>query len=798
MVAAWAVIVLAVVAIYGQTLSFGYVNYDDKVIQNLARLDYDVFSLEGLKKTFLPAGLATYQPLRQIAGAFVYRFSGTAPFGYHLFNLVLYLLNLVAVFFLLHGLLRAYCPERSPGSASWALAGTALFAVHPVHVEAVAWMNSNKELVAGLFFFLSLASYLKSRSGPVLSVPYFASWLFLVLGLLAKPSVAALPLVVLALELTLADRAAPAKVLLRVAPFAAVVGVIAFFFIFQTTTAAGSFLQGSAGAHALSMAAVLAKYVISLLVPVNLCHSYPPPYFSGDYDWRLLAYLGLDLALAAVLVVFWRRRQRGLAFAVLFFLLNLLPVSGIVPIRIFRADRYLYLSSFGFVMAGVILLWSIYTRISVSRVQARLYSIATVALLLLLAILAFDRCRAWKDGLTLWRSAVLTHSNYQYNHFGFGSSLYAAGRYDQALEAFRNANRFRENFSCDYWIAKCCDQLGDSLQADRYYRRVVDLFSGEMTNQLDVMVDVYGRLGLRDELAASLFGLAGQVRGDRAAVRAEVVRLEQRGYHDLAVQFAEAAGIEFPSSVGAFTRLAERHLAAGRLDSATLALRLASEKKEEPLALAAVEGDLSFAERDWAKAAEHYERSGDRLTPARREKLAAALLDSGQPERALQVFRSLAQDSIRARPSRLNNIGVALEAMDSLSQAEALYRQAVSLQENYVDAWFNLGNVLTKQGRYEEALDCYGWVVKYEGPSVELARRRAGLLTAAGRRPEALAAWREAVSLSANDPAVLLEAADAAWEAGSRESARRYYENLLKIAGDRPLPLYVSQRIKKN
>ena len=91
------------------------------------------------------------------------------------------------------------------------------------------------------------------------------------------------------------------------------------------------------------MASVLAKYVKILMFPVNLCNSYPPPFFLGEYNYRLALYLVVDAALFDALLWSVRQKNKDIAFAISFFLLNLLPVSGIVPISIFMADRYLYL-----------------------------------------------------------------------------------------------------------------------------------------------------------------------------------------------------------------------------------------------------------------------------------------------------------------------------------------------------------------------------------------------------------------------------------------------------------------------
>ena len=281
-------ILFALLAIYAQALWFGYVNYDDLLIQGKRWLAYRELSWEALRDLFSFRSGATYQPLRDAAFALVYRFSGTDPFGYHLFNLILYAANVLVVFFLFRKLLKlSLGSEQKSKIDFWAWVATAWFAVHPVHVEAVAWMVANKELLAGLFYFLSFLSYLTSRERGF-SFPFYASsWFFLVFGLLSKPSVAALPLVVIAFELLYLGRDFNwEKLALRIGPFLVLVAAAAIYYVSSTTAFTGEFLQGSLRVHALTMASVLAKYVKILLFPVNLCNSYPPG-SRIDRPWRL-------------------------------------------------------------------------------------------------------------------------------------------------------------------------------------------------------------------------------------------------------------------------------------------------------------------------------------------------------------------------------------------------------------------------------------------------------------------------------------------------------------------------------
>jgi len=242
----FSLLVFAVIAVYGQSLWFGYVNYDDTLILNKRWIIYRELSWEGLREIFTPRGMATYQPLRQLTFAITYWFSGTEPLGYHLVNLLLYLANLLVVYFLLRKLLQLSMDSHFGRAGFWAWLGTLWFAVHPVHVESVAWMISNKEMLAGLFFFLALLSYIKSRQGGFAVGHYLASWLFLLLGLLSKPSVAALPLVVIAFELLFPRKDTSLKVVsLKIAPFLVLVAAAAAYYVFRSSAFTGSLLQGS-------------------------------------------------------------------------------------------------------------------------------------------------------------------------------------------------------------------------------------------------------------------------------------------------------------------------------------------------------------------------------------------------------------------------------------------------------------------------------------------------------------------------------------------------------------------------
>ena len=189
------------------------------------------------------------------------------------------------------------------------------------------------------------------------------------------------------------------------------------------------------------------------------------------------------------------------AFSLLFFLLNLLPVSGLVPIAVFRADRYLYIPSLGILLAGlaaVAWLFRMYPWPATGRAICCQWGSGAASdggdLFQPLPRLA-------RPGYTLAKSSRGPHGNYQFNHFGLANAYYRRGMFKQAKQAYSNANRFRDNLMCHYYLGRIEYAQGDSTAGRRHFEIVERMFEPQMTGQLREMREVYSRLGRREALA---------------------------------------------------------------------------------------------------------------------------------------------------------------------------------------------------------------------------------------------------------------------------------------------------------
>ncbi len=790
--------VAAVLAIYSQSGSFGYVNYDDGIITRTSQQIERGLSARSLKRIFTPTGMATYQPLRDLAVEVVYELGGLDPALYHWFNLLLYLATLAAVFRLLTILLPLAGGQWPAGVRLWAALGTAWFAVHPVHVEAVAWMNGSKELLSGMFYFLALGFYIRARGRGLFSAHSLAALLCFLLGMLSKPSVAAFPLVVLALELLFpaADRRI-GRAAVRLVPYLIPTVLATFYFALGTTTARDQWLQESMLIHMLSMASVLGRYLLNMVIPVNLCHSYPPPFFFGDYDWRLIFYLALDVSLVAGAWLAARRGAALVAFALLFFLLNLLPVSGLVPIAVFMADRYLFIPSLGLILAALVGIARL-VRAHSGGLRRGVTGALLAAMLTLLAVMSHERCGHWKDSLSLWRSAVKTHGNYQYNHFGLANAYYRLGMLHKAKEAYRNANRFRDNLMCHYYLGRIEDALGDSAAARAHFEQVERMFEPSMTGQMEEMAKVYRRLGRREKLAGHLVSLARMHNWELKFGLSTADELASMGYSQRALELVDSLAAGSAGGAAVYLAAAGRFITGGSYEAADEVLRKARRAGADSVGLALVTADLAFGRGEWEAAVSGYDRIGRAgLGPDRLERLAAACLRSGRHARALRLFREPGEGSDGRSPLQLNNIGVVLEAMDSLRSAAAHFSSAVGLDSAYADAWYNLGRARTALGQYDAALESYARVRALEGPQVDTELAIARLLVRLGRLEQAAAAYARAVESAPRPAAVLLEAADTLWRQGQRKLAVDYYERLKTLSDPASLPPRVRRRVAR-
>ncbi|HEY3763330.1 MAG TPA: hypothetical protein VGN23_16410, partial [Verrucomicrobiae bacterium] len=194
-----------VFAIYGQAFRYGFVNYDDEKYVYENTVVSAGLTPQGIAWAFDSYHFSNWVPLTMISHMLDCQLFQLDPGGHHLTNVLLHIASAIILFLVLHRLTRAMWPSAFVA---------AIFAVHPLHVESVAWVSERKDVLSGLFFMLTLWMYSRYALKPS-GRNYFLVILFFVLGLMAKPMLVTLPLILLLLDYWPLNRFAKAQTPMR-------------------------------------------------------------------------------------------------------------------------------------------------------------------------------------------------------------------------------------------------------------------------------------------------------------------------------------------------------------------------------------------------------------------------------------------------------------------------------------------------------------------------------------------------------------------------------------------------------
>jgi protein O-mannosyl-transferase len=492
-----------VVWLYGSAVRNDLVHWDDDAYLRAAT-QYLPLTLDGVRRTFGSATPFYYQPLTMLSHELAYQAWGSQPLGHHLVSIALHAAN-AALVVLFTWLLMKRVPQFSNGQRLAIVASVGVvFAIHPLQVQAVAWVAERKTVLSAIFGLACLCAYLEAVAGDgraawASRVWWCVSALCFALSLLAKPMMVALPLVLLALD----------SYPLRRHPVSSWWSLLSEKVVFFGLSVASclltlvgpiqdrsliAFEHVGIGLRLLEGAHAAVFYLEKLVWPAWLSPYYPP----ADEGWpthgELLAASSVFCGISAVVV--WNRRRAPAAFAAwVAYVALLLPVSGLIQAGSHEvvADRYVYLPMLPMLLllAGA-LVW----------VWSRLGTLGRCALLALLGceLLFFGyRTRgqigAWRNDETLW-SEVLEHfPESGKTKCNLAMAMARQGRFEEALPLAQESLRAMPN----YWLSRTTlgfVYLGARRygEAERELRIAVNLNSDIAVAQYDLAC-AYSRLG---------------------------------------------------------------------------------------------------------------------------------------------------------------------------------------------------------------------------------------------------------------------------------------------------------------
>ncbi len=446
-------ILFAVVSIFGKSIFFDFV-WDDKIFL----LGQKVYQNFDIKNIFLsPANNLEYLPVRDLSYALDYLIWGPNPLGFHLTNIVLYFLNALFIYFMtleITSLLFSVKQDKTTiPFQTIAFFTTILFVVHPIHCETVSFITCRNVLLSGLFFFLSCYFYLrflKDEAGPK-SQLYVATLFCFVLALFSKATSIILPLILLLFSsFSIKDRT---KNILILVPYFIISA--ASFILFKTIAAQSRLINEDQtiifGALNISSKIAVATqipffYLGKLLTPYGFSIAYTTKFSRTFQDLLVIAAL-ITLIFVFYIGIMLRRKYPENLFAQLWFLITLLPVMNFFVTTPVVADRYVYLSSYGFFYLTTLFLYRLNSKIRLKQLCLFLVLVAAIW-----SFISVKRNGVWKSEKTLWEATIRISPLAIKAHINLGTLYFYEKNYDKAFDLFEKAKKmFPANSDLEYY-----------------------------------------------------------------------------------------------------------------------------------------------------------------------------------------------------------------------------------------------------------------------------------------------------------------------------------------------------------
>jgi len=498
----------AVFLIYSPVLHFDFVTFDDPEYVTANPHVQAGLSLAGVAWAFASSYAGSWFPLTWLSHMLDCDLFGLASGWHHFTNLWIHALSTLLLFTVL---------KRISG-ARWKSALVAfLFALHPLHVESVAWVCERKDVLSALFWVLTLAAYAGYVGRPGRGRYMLTLFLFC-LGLMAKPMLVTLPVVLLLLDRWPFQRGI--RILEKLPFFAASAAVsVVTYLVHRSAGALASFEVVPLAARFENALVSYAVYLLKMVWPVNLAVFYP---YSQASLVAPAVVAGIVVAAITVLVLRVFPRWPYLAVGWLWYLVTLLPVIGLVQAGAqARADRFTYIPMIGISIA---LVWGASEALAAwPRIRLALAAAVCSACL----VLTWLQVGYWRDSVSLYQHAIDATSDNYVARFNLASVLEARGDPAGAVAELREAVRIRPYFATAH------AELGQLLATEGQ--------PGEALGELQAAVrmkpdsaDAHFRLG-------SVLGTLGRA-GDAASEFAQTIRLEPENadaHYNLGIALAQ-------------------------------------------------------------------------------------------------------------------------------------------------------------------------------------------------------------------------------------------------------------------
>ena len=568
-------LVVSTFSVYWQVHNYDFVNFDDNNYVYDNRHVQSGLTLDSISWAFTTNHTANWHPLTWLSHMLDYQFFGLNPGRHHLTNLLFHIANTLLLFFVF----------RKMTGHLWQSAFIAsLFALHPLHVESVAWISERKDVLSTFFWMLTMWSYIWYVQHQRID-KYLLVLLFFILGLMAKPMLVTLPFVLLLLDyyplyrfhksddrINSYQKSIVFRLVLEKIPL----------FVLVVMSSAITFYAQKHGGGVISLDAIpiqarianalvsYVNYILKMIYPSDLAVLYPYP---RNFPWWQITGAFLLLLSVSFLAVRFIKRSPYFFVGWLWYLGTLVPVIGLVQIgNQSMADRYTYIPLIGIF---IIISWGIPEFVRRWHYKKILLSTIATAILFVFMTITFFQVGYWKNSVTLFEHTLAVTTNNYKLHNNLGLALQAQGRIDDAINHYEEALRIKPENEIAY------NNLGTALKDQ-----------GRIDDAIKHYLEA---LRIKPDLGEAHYNLG--------------YALQKKGYIDDAIKYyLEALRIK-PDLEEAHNDLGTALQAQGRTDDAikhyleALKIKPENEKAYNNLAIALIyKGDIDGAIKHFRKA----------------------------------------------------------------------------------------------------------------------------------------------------------------------------------------------------
>ena len=526
-----ALIIVLGVAVYGNSLK-GELIWDDEYLikSNLYLRDSSYLA----KLLTRPIGdgarieSGSYRPLQMLIYMLEFSLWKLDVMGYHIVNMILHILAALCIFWFIYILF---------GDLLIALLTGALFAVHPIHTEAVSYISGRSDSLVTVFIILSLIFYIKYlHSGKVIT--YTVMLLSSIFAVLSKENGIILPILLLLYHYSFKKKLKPKS-------FLPVVGICFFYLFLRMTVLKIPSFQNiyptTLSQRIPGFFVAITNYIKLLFLPFNLHMEYGYKIFNLNNPATLFG-VAITVLLLSICVFRRRKKDNLVFFAISWFFIALIPQSNLYPVNAYMAEHWLYLPSVGFFLIlarGLVRLYR--------KNFKTLFALSIIILLSFYSYLTIRQNGYWREPIAFYERTLTFAPESPRVYSDFGVAAYNTGRKDKAIELFKKAAELKPDYTEAFNnLGAVCSDIGKYEEAITFCKKAIEL---------------------RPDYAAAYNNLGVAYNG-------------RKRYEEAIVSYKKSLGIN-PDSAEVYNNLGNLYISTGKMDEAIGAYKKAVEIKPD-------------------------------------------------------------------------------------------------------------------------------------------------------------------------------------------------------------------------